>query len=110
MGEGDNPMQPVRGPVGNVLKGGTIGGDPTSSPRCGARTRAGTACLGPALKGKRRCRMHGGASSGPKSPHAKHGGYSKALQQALRQARALLRGAGAAVAEAPGTTAKDAAR
>jgi hypothetical protein len=54
--------------------------------------------------------MHGGASSGPKSPHAKHGGYSKALQQALRQARALLRGAGAAVAEAPVTTAKDAAR
>jgi hypothetical protein len=31
------------------------------SPRCGARTRAGTPCRAPAVAGKRRCRMHGGA-------------------------------------------------
>ena len=31
------------------------------SPRCGARTRKGTACQAPAVAGKRRCRMHGGA-------------------------------------------------
>jgi hypothetical protein len=32
-----------------------------ASPRCGARTRNGTACRAPALRGKTRCRMHGGA-------------------------------------------------
>ena len=31
------------------------------SPRCGARTRLGTPCQGPATKGRRRCRLHGGA-------------------------------------------------
>jgi len=32
-----------------------------SSPRCGARTRSGQACRSPAVSGKKRCRMHGGA-------------------------------------------------
>lgn len=32
-----------------------------ASLRCGARTRAGGACLSPAVSGRRRCRMHGGA-------------------------------------------------
>ncbi|MGB0629519.1 MAG: HGGxSTG domain-containing protein [Alphaproteobacteria bacterium] len=32
--------------------------------RCGARTRAGTPCQGPAITGSGRCRMHGGAGSG----------------------------------------------
>ena len=36
-------------------------GPMTSSPRCGARTRRGTPCQAPAVAGKRRCRMHGGA-------------------------------------------------
>jgi len=31
-----------------------------ASRRCGAKTRAGGSCLAPALRGKRRCRMHGG--------------------------------------------------
>jgi len=31
------------------------------SPRCGARTRAGGACRSPAVYGRARCRMHGGA-------------------------------------------------
>jgi hypothetical protein len=30
--------------------------------RCGARTRSGTPCRSPAVRGKRRCRMHGGAA------------------------------------------------
>jgi hypothetical protein len=29
--------------------------------RCGAKTRRGTPCQSPAVRGKRRCRMHGGA-------------------------------------------------
>ena len=34
------------------------------SPRCGARTRTGLACKGPAMSNGR-CRMHGGASTAP---------------------------------------------
>ncbi len=33
-----------------------------ASPRCGARTRLGTPCRAPAVKGKTRCRMLGGAA------------------------------------------------
>ena len=29
--------------------------------RCCAQTRAGTPCMSPAVRGKKRCRMHGGA-------------------------------------------------
>ncbi len=30
------------------------------SPRCGAKTRSGNACQAPAVREKKRCRMHGG--------------------------------------------------
>ena len=33
-----------------------------ASPRCGAKTRTGMPCTSPAVSGKRRCRMHGGAA------------------------------------------------
>jgi hypothetical protein len=32
-----------------------------SSLRCGAKTRSGKPCRSPAVMGKKRCRMHGGA-------------------------------------------------
>jgi hypothetical protein len=32
--------------------------------RCGAKTRAGLPCQRPALRGRRRCRLHGGLSPG----------------------------------------------
>ena len=38
------------------------------APRCGARTRAGCPCRAPAIRGKLRCRMHGGRSTGPRTP------------------------------------------
>jgi glucans biosynthesis protein len=38
------------------------------SPRCGARTRLGLACQAPAVQGKRRCRMHGGAAGSGAPP------------------------------------------
>ena len=72
------------------------------SPRCGARTRAGTACLAPAVAGKRRCRMHGGAK-GSGAPQGnrnalKHGLHSReaiaerrAVRQLIREAQQLLR-------------------
>ena len=54
--------------------------------RCGVRTRRGTACLRPALKGKTRCQLHGGRSTGPKTEdgiarltaaRTTHGKYTK---------------------------------
>lgn len=39
-----------------------ITGPMLTSPRCGAKTRADGACRAPAVRGKRRCRMHGGAA------------------------------------------------
>ena len=35
--------------------------------RCGAKTRAGHPCKKAALKGRERCRNHGGASTGPRT-------------------------------------------
>ena len=37
-----------------------------ASPRCGARTRAGTPCRAAAMPAGR-CRIHGGASTGPRT-------------------------------------------
>ena len=57
-----------------------------TSPRCGARTRRGAACRAPAVSGKTRCRMHGGAkgSGAPKANKnaLKHGTYTKEEQRA----------------------------
>ena len=67
-----------------------------SAPRCGARTRQGRPCTVPAIKGKRRCRMHGGKSTGPRTPEGlqrsrrarwKHGRYSREARAAAREAR-----------------------
>ena len=44
-------------------------------PKCGAKTRAGSHCKARVLKGKSKCRMHGGLSTGPKST----GGRARAL-------------------------------
>jgi hypothetical protein len=34
------------------------------APRCGARTRSGSPCQRPAIRGRKRCRLHGGLSPG----------------------------------------------
>jgi len=50
------------------------------SPRCGAKTRLGKPCMSPAVRGKKRCRMHGGAAGSGARPGnknaLKHGRYS----------------------------------
>lgn len=53
---------------------------------CNAKTRAGTPCKRSPLAGKRRCRLHGGASTGARKPARpgnqnarKHGLYSNTL-------------------------------
>jgi len=66
-----------------------------SSPRCGAKTRSGKPCMSPAVHGKKRCRMHGGApGSGAPSGNKnalKHGLYTREAIEERRQLRTLMR-------------------
>jgi len=72
-----------------------------ASSRCGAKTRCGDTCRAPAVHGKKRCRMHGGAqgSGAPKANQnaRKHGLFTgdaiterKQIQALLGEARKLL--------------------
>jgi uncharacterized protein YjcR len=65
------------------------------SARCGARTRKGTPCQAPAVRGKARCRMHGGAK-GSGAPVGnrnalKHGMYTKAALEEQKALRSMIR-------------------
>jgi uncharacterized protein YjcR len=71
------------------------------SLRCGAKTRANGTCRAPAVSGKRRCRMHGGAA-GSGAPRGnrnalKHGVFTREalerrahLNKLIREANRLL--------------------
>lgn len=70
-------------------------------PKCGARTRSGRPCAAPAIQGKKRCRMHGGLSTGPRTKEGlsalvfknlKHGRRSKMFRAALRDAGIVAKG------------------
>ena len=83
-----------------TLRYGNPPGDPSKAPGCGAKTRRGSLCLCPAMWSTRtgrftRCRLHGGASTGPKTTGGlarsrranwKHGEYTADA----RMRRALL--------------------
>jgi len=67
---------------------------------CSAITRSGTLCQKPPLKGKQRCRLHGGLSTGPRTAegrariaaaHWKHGRRSKKFVEARAKIWAELR-------------------
>jgi hypothetical protein len=65
------------------------------SPRCGARTRSGKPCRSPAVAGKARCRMHGGAE-GSGAPLGnqnalKHGQFTRKAIAERRALRSLIR-------------------
>lgn len=80
--QSNNPMQPAR---------------LAEAPRCLARTREGTECQSPAVKGRKRCRMHGGTNPGaPKGNRNawRHGGrsseavvWAKCLSEVARMLR-----------------------
>ncbi|MFO3797436.1 MAG: HGGxSTG domain-containing protein [Anaerolineales bacterium] len=56
-------------------------------PRCGAKTRNGHPCQSPAVRGRRRCRMHGGMNQGaPKGNRNawKHGNRSAEAEEQLK--------------------------
>jgi hypothetical protein len=66
-----------------------------SSPRCGARNRRGGFCRSPAVNGKGRCRMHGGApgSGAPRGNKnaLKHGRFTREKKAERRRVQELLR-------------------
>jgi hypothetical protein len=68
-----------------------------ASLRCGAKTRRGQPCRAPAVSGKRRCRMHGGArgSGAPRGNRNawKTGQYSRESREEWRRIRDYLRDA-----------------
>ncbi len=77
--QANNPMQPER---------------LAQAPRCLARTRSGQPCQSPAVRGKSRCRMHGGKGSGaPKGNRNawKHGARSGEAEGVARYIRAMAR-------------------
>ena len=65
-----------------------------ASPRCRAKIRSGGSCRSPAVRGKRRCRMHGGApeSGAPRRNQnaRKHGCFTKAAIAERKRIQALL--------------------
>jgi hypothetical protein len=88
-----------------LLRNGNPQGNPMNAPRCGAMTRKGMPCKAPVMANGR-CRMHGGKSTGPRTPEGlersrkanfKHGFYSaesmaerKFIRQLLRNSRETL--------------------
>ena len=68
--------------------------------RCLAKTRRGTPCRNPVVTDRNRCRMHGGLSTGPRTPegkarsiaaHTKHGRRSRAHVEKVKAINAELR-------------------
>lgn len=81
------------------LKNGNKPGNPHECLRCGAKTRKGTLCRAPAMPNGR-CRMHGGASTGPRSPEGrakcglsnlKHGRFTREAKQRRQELRAFVK-------------------
>jgi len=74
-------------------------------PRCGARNRSGSPCARP-CKPNGRCRLHGGLSTGARTPEGRersrqartiHGGYSAAAKEERRRLREFIRNSMATV-------------
>ncbi len=68
--------------------------------RCLAKTRRGTPCQNPVVADRNRCRMHGGKSTGPRTPegkarsiaaHTKHGRRSRKHVEKVKAINAELR-------------------
>ena len=79
---------------------GTRLGPQWPGQRCLAKTRWGSPCKNPAIRGPNRCRLHGGLSVGPRTAegkarvaavHMKHGLRTKAHIVNVRQIHAELR-------------------
>ena len=78
------------------LKNGNPPGDFSEARRGGTLTRRHTSCQCPAVRNRRRCRLHGGKSTGPKTTAGlersrrarwKHGVYSREVRALLAENR-----------------------
>jgi len=97
-----NSMGSVAGELKRPFSGRP--GDPRECQLCGAKTRSGGSCRRPAEVNphtglRRRCRLHAGWSSGPRTEAGKaavaaaafrHGRYTKAARAAKRELRVRL--------------------
>src|SRR5450755_1575066 len=80
------PRRPRRTNMGEAKKGKRPP-RPPNYPVCGAKKRDGTPCQKLPVAGRRRCRVHGGATPvGPAHHRFKHGLYSRLLPKNLRDA------------------------
>jgi len=82
---GSNPMnQSVEARLGNLRR----------AARCGAKTRAGSPCQCPAIRGRRRCRLYGGLSPGAprgsKNGNFKNGNWTAEAVAERRWLRSLV--------------------
>lgn len=63
--------------------------------RCGAKTRAGSACQCPAVRDRKRCRLHGGRSPGAplgeRNGNFRSGDWTKEVAEERRWLRSLLK-------------------
>ncbi len=83
------------------INNGVRQGSPNSSPRCNAKAKStGKQCRAPAMRGKVKCRLHGGKSTGARTPEGlekcrkanwKHGHYSLESKRIQFLFRALFR-------------------
>jgi hypothetical protein len=68
-----------------------------SAPRCGAKTRSGTPCECPAIRGRARCRLHGGRSTGAPTGDLNgryvDGSWTKEATEERKWLRSLVRAA-----------------
>ncbi len=80
-------------------KGTRFGAD-WPGQRCLAKTRRGPPCKNPVVTNRSKCRMHGGKSTGPRTPegkarvaaaHTKHGRRSRAHMEKVKAINAELR-------------------
>ena len=94
----DEGMDPTQCGRRGWLRSGNPPGDLSKALRCGARTRVALACRAPAMANGR-CRMHGGASTGPRTAaglarcrrsRLQHGAYSAETLGLRREVREMM--------------------
>ena len=70
-------------------------GDPRRAPKCGAKTRVGTSCQRPPIRGRTRCRLHGGLSPGAprgaKNGNFRNGDWTAEAIEERKWLRSLVR-------------------
>jgi glucans biosynthesis protein len=67
---------------------------PSQTLHCGAKTRSGTPCQSVPVRGKKRCRMHGGVSPGAPRGNQnalKTGAFTREVLMLRLEARATLK-------------------